>query len=653
MAQIIAVGAALAGIGMLINQQEIQNQFEVDTHETRDRWHNPDDTLKDTHHSRYTEEVGRDELERSQANYKEFLKWWSTRGDNQALLEKDIYGVVPTTTTTKPAYSQHQDKVTALTHRSNLQGIVDEGTKAFNARRRHLPDPKFSVIGTNSESEPIVKTDLSKMIPKHLQHNNMTPFFGSHVPQNTRPGANDTILERFTGRAPLYDHKKETPRFFPVYKDPYAVLGQTRLPVTTNREMERYIPSQTSQNVLPFEQVRVAAGLNLKANDNGSNIGFHDPYRPLGRGIYQDVNKIRVNPKYTYQSDNTGRYFFVNKGELAAPVYSRRPWKNLSVTNFKNDTNGNPIKDNYREILPTGAEVDKGQVLDKNSIILKVQERNGCPLNLGPNHREVPNVQVYSQDDARRTIRETTENAIHSHINPNDEQRRHQTYFFDCAQETIRQQTEVNKHSHINPNDEQRRGQTYFFDCAKETIKQQTEDNIHSHINPQDEQRRGQTYFFDCAKETIRQQTEDNLHINNPIAVDAYRPHDTQQFNNAEINGLREAAIPMNRPPVPNNVDLCPQKENIGDYETFRRQQFCTYEFTKSHDTTAPTGTTKIHMGSETQVKPEYEKDVRQQADRINPVLTQAFRDNPYTQTLHAWNIPYNQAYPAFHTPSS
>jgi hypothetical protein len=60
---------------------------------------------------------------------------------------------------------------------------------------------------------------------------------------------------------------------FPVVKNPYAVGG---LPVANNRETDRYIPSIQKTNILPFEQKRVAPGLNKNMTDTTSKIGFHD-----------------------------------------------------------------------------------------------------------------------------------------------------------------------------------------------------------------------------------------------------------------------------------------------------------------------------------------------------------------------------------------
>ena len=303
---------------------------------------------------------------------------------------------------------------------------------------------------------------------------------------------------------------------------------------------------------------------------------------------------------------------------------------------------------------PIRGEVDKGMILDQDTIALKETERDDTGHRLcqypGANISEIRRNQTYNFDIAKETVKEQTEDNIHKTINKNNESRRNQTYNFDFARETIKEQTEDNIHKTINKNDESRRNTTYYFDIAKETIREQTEDNIHNTINKNDESRRNTTYYFDIAKETIKEQTEDNVNGTiNPNAVSKFALHDIFAFLNASINGLREAIIVKDRAPTTVGVQMIPDKEKIGKYDIFRKQQFDTYGYTKSFDPSvdAPRNSDQSMIGELTQYYPHYEKDYITQQQRVDPVLTKQFRENnPYAQSLQSWQVPYNPKYP-------
>lgn len=680
--------AALGGVGYLISENETQVSKPYKDIDDQNILHESEiPSSKNIYHNRYTEAVFNNEMEEAAKSYKkayvddvmyrdfpetDWEQRYYSKSDKVVQLEKDIKNPHPFTTTRIPSSTVNQFQKTDFVKSYDLQKMTDiQANESFNSRRNNMPNPMFEKIGTSYQGDPIYKTNYpnEKSVKVYEKfHNNMEPFFGGSVKQNTIPDANRTTLENFTGTSPLYAHKKETKRFFPLVKDPFAVGG---LPTSSNRETDRYVPSITRQNILPFNQIKDPPGLNGDGLTHASNIGFHDPYRPLGKGVYKDINEQRVNPKISYKGRLAGEVFWIPNGTKTAPVISRKdvdlsftnfePRKcknaksknNAKTENFTNNFDTYPNKVYYRESRPTISEVEKNIVLDQDSIVLKETERDDTGHRLcqypGANISDNKRNQMYNFDNARETIREQTEDNIHDKINLHDENKRGQTYYFDKAQETIREQTENNIHDKINQQDESRRGQTYYFDKAHETIREQTEDNIHDKINLQDENRRGQTYYFDKAHETIREQTEDNIHSKiNPGATSRFTLHNIAAFLNATINGLREAAIVKNRAPTTVGVKAIPDKEKIGKYDIFRRQQFDTYDYTKSFNpsVTAPKNSDQKMVGELTQVYPHYKKDVPTQKLRIDPVINEQFRKNPYTQSLQSWQIPYNPKYP-------
>ena len=662
-----AILLTLGGMGYYINENQAASQNLEDDEREQDALNVLDGTPSDIpsgeniYHNRRSEKVFADELEKSTARHKEAMRgnylyrnYPETKWDRKHYrkssqfiqLEKDIQNPHEMTTTEKPMSQLDQLRKTKRIESFPLQQMTDIASEtSFNDQRNNIPNPGFRQIGCAINDTPIYQTvypdGKNVTVCGGKAHNNMIPFFGGSVKQNTNENANRVKLEHFTGTSPVYAHKQETGRFFPTIKDQFAVLGG--LPVGSNRDDSRYVTPITRQNTLPFAQERVPPGLNLNANDMTTTIGFHDPYRPMGQGHFKPVNELRVNPKITYYATNAGEGYYIPKGTKSVPVYSRKPWKDLSFSNF------DPKNPAYREMLHTGAQVDKAEILDPKTIVLRNVQRTSDTPNVGPAQFVDPEKKTYFFDKAKTTIKQETEVNIHDRINPKDENRRNQTYAFDCFRPTIKQETEVNIYDRINPKDENRRNTSYYFDTAKETIKEQTEDNIHCTINPKDENRRNTSYYFDTAKETIKEQTEDNIYAGK-VGIEGtdtqFKPQDISAYANASINALKELAIAKNRPPTTCNVAMIPEKEKQGDYQVFRRQQFDTYPLTKHVEPTAPINATKHLVGQQTQFKPEYTKDFIQQSQRVDPIFNEQFRHNPYTQSLNSWQVPQNPAFP-------
>jgi hypothetical protein len=508
-----------------------------------------------------------------------------SKSDRLVQTERDIKRATPYSTTKLPSSTINEVyKTSSLIDKEYTEEM---GTKKFNEKRNMIPNPRFELHRTNDD-QTLFKTVYSnerkdgKSVNVYEKgHNNMEPFFGGSVKQNLRDDANRTLLENHTGTSPVYKHKKEVKRLFPVVKNPFAVGG---LPVPTNRETERYIPAITHQNTLPFEQQKVAPGLNKSMTDNSSTVGFHDDYRPLGQGKYKTVNELRVNPKNTYKGRIVGEKFFVTKQEKSKPVVSRKH-VDLSYTTieptkegFANTQTNKGYK--YRSLEKNGVQVKKGEVLSQDTIILKNTDRIDYEDKIGNLHGTAK----YSTD-------------------------RNQNYYYDKAKETIKQQTEDNKHSHINTYGEVKRNQNNPYDIARQTIKQQTQDNIHSHINTKSS---------------------------------SYEQSNRGKYENATINALKELTVHRRKPTqVGTKYNSGKEVVNLD----VRRTQFDTYDKTRRKAPTDARPIDKIQIGQVTNQRNVYD-DQGLLSDRINPYNVQQFNSNPYTQKLSSYEYPYNPAYP-------
>jgi hypothetical protein len=133
--------------------------------------------------------------------------------------------------------------------------------------------------------------------PKNFAHNNMTPFFGSHVRQNVDEYTNNSIVENFTGQNNFDRKKDEIPNLF----DPEANItnpyGMSNL---SGYQRDRYIVSNKRNNEAPTEKIYVGPGLN-KGYTWCPSGGFQQAEtRDYVLPKTVDELRVKTNPKLTY-----------------------------------------------------------------------------------------------------------------------------------------------------------------------------------------------------------------------------------------------------------------------------------------------------------------------------------------------------------------
>jgi hypothetical protein len=134
--------------------------------------------------------------------------------------------------------------------------------------------------------------------PKSFSHNNMTPFFGSHVRQNVDEYTNRQVVENFTGQK-YYDKKKtEIPHLF----DPEAnITNPYGMSNMSGYQRERYIVSNRRNNEAPTEKIYVGPGLN-KGYTWCPSGGFQQAEtRDYILPKTVDELRVKTNPKLVYK----------------------------------------------------------------------------------------------------------------------------------------------------------------------------------------------------------------------------------------------------------------------------------------------------------------------------------------------------------------
>jgi hypothetical protein len=211
--------------------------------------------------------------------------------------------------------------------------------------------PLVEYRGDGIEESPVyapenfVVSPLSgERIPaQDFTHNNMQPFFGGSIKQNTVAQQNQSILDQYNGSGSTQIRKREVENMFETSRAPYGNpfgmedntdFFQSRMQDPISRDGER-----------PFEPVKVGSAIGEKFGLLGKGgfqqIEINEIMRP------KDTDELRVatNPKLTYNQpvvpgarfvavsqddpgevrkyrpdryyiDETGERFFVTNGEL-------------------------------------------------------------------------------------------------------------------------------------------------------------------------------------------------------------------------------------------------------------------------------------------------------------------------------------------------
>lgn len=174
-----------------------------------------------------------------------------------------------------------------------------------------------------SGSKPFVSKLTGLPIKKEeFTHNNMVPFFGSKVRQNTDAHGSSQILERHTGMDNFKLNKKERAPLFQPRKNLGNVYGTNN---NYDRELERYIPSQKRQTELPFEQIKVGPGLNKgfssKPTGGFQQMDTRDYVMP------KSVDELRVlnNPKLTFKGRVVSGKSNIDKRTMQSKLTKNRP----------------------------------------------------------------------------------------------------------------------------------------------------------------------------------------------------------------------------------------------------------------------------------------------------------------------------------------
>jgi hypothetical protein len=161
-----------------------------------------------------------------------------------------------------------------------------------------------NVNGANPASQSAVMSLTGKPINvDNFEHNNMVPFFGARLRGSTADAnTHESILDGYSGTGSQKICKEERAPLFAPQADMQYPNG---MPDNSDFIKSRMNPGTQMSNVKPWEEVRVAPGLNQGFTSCGSN-GFNSGMEARDMWVDRNVDQLRTtnNPKLTYSLEN-------------------------------------------------------------------------------------------------------------------------------------------------------------------------------------------------------------------------------------------------------------------------------------------------------------------------------------------------------------
>lgn len=494
-------------------------------------------------------------------------------------------------------------------YNNTMKKLIKKNNKAYNKsleNKNVVPINKKEVETDRNMYSRLADVDLGE-----FKHNNMVPFFGAKITQNTKID-DDGRLDRFTGRDRFWKPKKETENFASdLKKNSQNVFGKE---VTLDFEKSRYVNERFVNNTLPFEQIKVGPGLDdgYTSKPSGGLQQANKREFELPKSI--DELRYKTNPKMTYE----GRVVDGQKGTMRGEVgemcknrvetfYEQTPDMYLRTGDTSNNTKESqrPCIDlketnrstttlkGYDSNVQSAVKSITAPLVDTMKVTKKqYTTMNGRPMGNFQNTNPAK-LTIYDPNDvARTTIKETT---VH-----------------DTRTGTL---TGATKTIVYNPDD-----------VARPTLRQATEkDSRLGHIGNQ----KADAYKFVKVEAPItdRALTSDNEYYGVGDSKDEKQMSYDDKYN-ATINEVRELLL-KNRKPTKTSVKVFNEIDNMNvNHKKLESDRVIQRDNMNYGRITNEIPTTNLI--NTTQNRNQYKNDYR-----YNPEIIGQLKNNPYNRPIN------------------
>uniref|UniRef100_A0A6C0KDH1 Uncharacterized protein n=1 Tax=viral metagenome TaxID=1070528 RepID=A0A6C0KDH1_9ZZZZ len=208
---------------------------------------------------------------------------------------------------------------------ATVQDNVNYYPNANAATDRYFQQENYEEASSQQEKDHQFFSLTGNQVDKSkFNHNNMQPFFGARVTQRTSGfESNETVLDNLQGSGTQMFNKQEQ---VPLFKPEQNMHWAHGTPNASNFIQSRMNPSKSMNNTKPWQEIRVAPGL-----DNGYGAagkgGFNSALDAREKWISKSVDELRAvnNPKVTYEGVTLGGKHFNTERGIQPHVEKNQP----------------------------------------------------------------------------------------------------------------------------------------------------------------------------------------------------------------------------------------------------------------------------------------------------------------------------------------
>ena len=509
------------------------------------------------------------------------------------------------------------------------------------ASRHDLPGPNYSLTG-----KPIDKSNF--------KHNNMAPFFGGKIRGATADSTvHESILDNMQGTGSQFFAKKEqAPLFNPQEGYQYA----NGAPNVSDFMQSRVNPSMKMANVKPWEEQRVGPGLNKGFTNDGS-AGFNSGLEARDLWTDRTVDELRVatNPKMTFElqgHEGPGTHFIKSapssqtqgrvEKHLPEKYFASGPERWMTTTGLEkaptargievlhdvNRTNTTAEYYGTRANQGEGTYVDqeyqpsRRQLLPQKAFAPPTCSGNACPTSGDYGIQSFSNRSNNRSTTRQDTIMGPVGGIVKAIMSP----------IVDFIRPTRKEDVVDNMRSSGNPSAPVSKGQVYNpADRTKTTIREMTESDLDcNHLNVQ--QQDGSAYLVSKHQPVQLQRdttTTSHTGVAGPNGFASSKSYEAEYRQRNNVNKTQELR------PNQGGTQMFNQVENISIHKRDGDRDNNRWWVPSSGGTAGITARGIVENLDRVKVSQGYDQNVNN--DRIAPELLNAFKSNPYTQSLTSW----------------
>jgi len=509
------------------------------------------------------------------------------------------------------------------------------------ASRNDLPGPNYSLTGKEIDKS-------------NFKHNNMAPFFGAKIRGATADSTvHESILDNMQGTGSQFFSKKEQA---PLFNPQEGYQFANGAPNVSDFIQSRVNPSMKMANVKPWEEQRIGPGLNKGFTNDGS-AGFNSGMEARDLWTDRTVDELRVatNPKMTFElqgHEGPGTHFIKNapssqtqgkvEKHLPEKYFASGPERWMTTTGLEKAQTARGIEvlhdvnrtNTTAEYYGTRANQGEGMYVDqahqpsrRQALPQKAFAPATCPGTACPTTGDYGIQSFSTVSNNRSTTRQNTTmgpigGIIKAIVSP----------VVDFIRPTRKEDVVDNMRISGNPAAPVTNGQIYNpADRTKTTIREMTEADLDcNHLNVQ--QQNASAYLVSKHQPVHLQRdttTKSHTGVAGPNGLGSTKSYEAEYRQRNNVNKTQEIH------PNQGGTQMFNQVENISIHKRDGDRDNNRWWVPSSGGTAGITARGVVENLDRVKVTQGYDQNMNN--DRIAPELLNAFKNNPYTQSLTSW----------------